>query len=109
MELTYHWPDAAGKFGDFGGKYVPETLVPALADLDKTYHTAIKDPDFHVELEYLQKTYNGRPTPLTYAKRLSEYYGRARIYLKREDLCHTGAHKLNNALGQILLAKRIGK
>ena len=109
MKPAYRWPDVRGKFGDFGGKYVPETLISALADLEKTYHTASKDPDFHQELEYLQKTYNGRPTPLTYAKRLSGYYGRARIYLKREDLCHTGAHKLNNALGQILLAKRIGK
>ncbi len=109
MKPIYRWPDARGKFGDFGGKYVPETLISALTDLEKTYHTAIKNPEFHQELEYLQKTYNGRPTPLTFAQRLTKYYGRARIYLKREDLCHTGAHKLNNALGQILLAKRIGK
>jgi tryptophan synthase beta chain len=109
MNPAYRWPDACGKFGDFGGKFVPETLISALAELERTYHTASKDPGFHQELEHLQKTYNGRPTPLTYAKRLTGYYGRAGIYLKREDLCHTGAHKLNNALGQILLAKRIGK
>jgi len=109
MNAIYRWPTADGKFGDFGGKYVPETLISALLDLEKTYQAAIKDPAFQKELSYLQRTYNGRPTPLTFAQRLTKYYGRARIYLKREDLCHTGAHKLNNALGQILLAKRIGK
>jgi len=109
MKFIYRWPSTEGKFGNFGGKYVPETLISALADLENTYRTAIKDPSFKKELSFLQRTYNGRPTPLTFAQRLTKYYGRARIYLKREDLCHTGAHKLNNALGQILLAKRIGK
>jgi tryptophan synthase beta chain len=109
MKPVYRWPDSGGRFGDFGGKYVPETLISALIDLEKTYRSAARDPVFLQELEHLQKTYNGRPTPLTFALRLTKYYGRARLYLKREDLCHTGAHKLNNALGQILLAKRIGK
>jgi tryptophan synthase beta chain len=109
MKPKYHWPDKKGKFGEYGGKYVPETLIPALAELEKTYRSAIRDARFRRELDHLQRTYNGRPTPLTFARRLTQYYGQARIYLKREDLCHTGAHKLNNALGQILLAKRIGK
>ena len=104
-----NWPDQNGKFGEFGGKFVPETLISALEDLEKIYRDAIRDPDFLADLENLQTTYNGRPTPLTFAERLTGYYGRAKIYLKREDLCHTGAHKLNNTLGQILLARRIGK
>jgi len=105
----YVWPDQFGKFGEFGGKYVPETLISALEDLENIYRKALNDPGFVTELEYLQSTYNGRPTPLSFAERLTGYYGRAKIYLKREDLCHTGAHKLNNTLGQILLARRIGK
>jgi tryptophan synthase beta chain len=109
MKPIYRWPNDHGKFGEFGGKYVPETLISALQDLEQTYRAAIRDKNFKKELAYLQSTYNGRPTPLTFARRLTQYYGRAQIYLKREDLCHTGAHKLNNALGQILLARRIGK
>ena len=107
--MNYPWPDRNGKFGEFGGRFVPETLIPALTDLEKVYREALGDPSFHKQLGELQITYNGRPTPLTFAERLTERYGRAAIYLKREDLCHTGAHKLNNTLGQILLARRIGK
>ena len=102
-------PDERGYFGDFGGRFVPETLVPALDELIKAYDEAIHDSQFMGELAYLQATYVGRPTPLTYAKRLSELLGGAQIYFKREDLAHTGAHKINNALGQALLAKRMGK
>jgi len=102
-------PDARGYFGEFGGRFVPETLVPALDELIKAYDEAIHDSAFMGELAYLQATYVGRPTPLTYAKRLSELLGGAQIYFKREDLAHTGAHKINNALGQALLAKRMGK
>ncbi len=106
---TYIFPDASGKFGIYGGKYVPETLISALDELEKLYNEVKDDDAFNIELENLQKEYNGRPTPLTFAERLTEHFGKAKIYLKREDLCHTGAHKLNNALGQILLAKRLGK
>lgn len=106
---NYNLPDEKGRFGKYGGKFVPETLISALEELEKEYERAKKDPKFISELEDLQKNYNGRETPLTYADRLTEYYGKAKIYLKREDLCHTGAHKLNNCLGQILLAKRLGK
>lgn len=102
-------PDERGYFGDFGGRFVPETLVPALDELTTAYNEAIRDRQFMNELAYLQTTYVGRPTPLTYAKRLSQMLGGAQIYLKREDLAHTGAHKINNALGQALLAKRMGK
>lgn len=110
MKTTeYKYPDANGKFGKYGGKFVPETLMGALSELEQLYNEAIIDPVFLSELEDLQKYYSGRPTPLTYANRLTEYYGKAKIYLKREDLNHTGAHKLNNCLGQVLLAKRLGK
>jgi tryptophan synthase beta chain len=102
-------PDARGYFGEFGGRFVPETLVPALDELIKAYDEAVHDSAFMNELAYLQATYVGRPTPLTYAKRLSDMLGGAQIYFKREDLAHTGAHKINNALGQALLAKRMGK
>jgi tryptophan synthase beta chain len=102
-------PDARGYYGEFGGRFVPETLMPALDELTAAYAQAMQDPSFHAELAYLQTTYTGRPTPLTYARRLSEKLGGAQIYLKREDLAHTGAHKINNALGQALLAKRMGK
>ncbi len=108
-KTIYKYPDINGKFGKYGGRFVPETLMSALYELDETYSQLKDDPTFLSELEELQREYNGRPTPLTYAKRLTELYDRARIYLKREDLCHTGAHKLNNALGQILLAKKLGK
>ena len=102
-------PDERGYFGEYGGQFVPETLMPALDELTKAYHEAINDVEFHQELAHLQHTYVGRPTPITYAERLTEYLGGAKIYLKREDLAHTGAHKINNALGQALLAKRMGK
>ncbi|MEM6283873.1 MAG: tryptophan synthase subunit beta [Chloroflexota bacterium] len=102
-------PDERGYFGDFGGRFVPETLVPALEELEVAYEEAMNDPEFHKELRRLQNTYTGRPTPVSHAKRLSEHLGGAQIYLKREDLAHTGAHKINNALGQALLAVRMGK
>ncbi|MGQ0602891.1 MAG: tryptophan synthase subunit beta [Anaerolineales bacterium] len=97
------------KFGPYGGQFVPETLMPALDELEAAYVEARNDPQFVAELERLLKTYIGRPTPLTYAKRLSDYLGGAQIYLKREDLAHTGAHKINNALGQGLLVERMRK
>lgn len=109
MKTNYNYPDRLGKFGDYGGRFVPETLLPALYELDDCYSQVKNDSKFQQELMQLQKEYNGRPTPLTYADRLTKFYGTAKIYLKREDLCHTGAHKLNNALGQILLAIRLGK
>jgi len=102
-------PDKPGWFGPYGGSYIPETLVPACTALDAAYRAAQADPPFWAQLAELHRTYTGRPTPLTYAARLSEHCGGARIYLKREDLAHTGAHKINNALGQGLLAQRMGK
>ncbi len=108
--MAYNLPDRRGKFGDFGGKFVPETLMAALTELEEKYLEIKETPDFKREFESLLKTYVGRPTPLQYAKRFSEYLGGGiRVYLKREDLNHTGAHKINNALGQALLAKRMGK
>jgi len=97
------------KFGPYGGQYVPETLMPALIELEAAFVAARKDPAFQQEFDGLMASYVGRPTPLTYARRLSEKLGGAQIYLKREDLAHTGAHKINNALGQALLVKRMGK
>ncbi|MFP3387997.1 tryptophan synthase subunit beta [Brevibacillus sp. SIMBA_040] len=102
-------PDENGRFGQFGGKFVPETLMNAVATLEVAFEEARRDPQFVQELGGLLSEYAGRPTPLTYAERLTEELGGAQIYLKREDLNHTGAHKLNNALGQALLAKRMGK
>lgn len=102
-------PDSSGHFGDYGGCYVPEILMYPLEQLTAAYEEAKKDPNFISELEYLLKVYVGRPTPLFFAHRLTEHVGGAKIYLKREDLNHTGAHKINNALGQILLAHRMGK
>lgn len=107
-------PDALGRFGQFGGKYVPETLMPALAELETAFARYKNDPEFNAELNGLLKDYVGRPSPLYFAERLSEHYARpdgtgAKIYLKREDLNHTGAHKINNAIAQALLAKRMGK
>jgi tryptophan synthase beta chain len=102
-------PDESGKFGQFGGQYVPETLMPALEELIAAYDDARQDPAFVVEFEHLLRSYVGRPSPLTHARRLSEKLGGAQIYFKREDLNHTGAHKINNALGQALLVKRMGK
>ena len=97
------------KFGPYGGQFVPETLMPALIELEEAFIAATNDADFQAEYDGLMATFVGRPTPITYAKRLSEKLGGAQIYLKREDLAHTGAHKINNALGQALLAKRMGK
>ena len=102
-------PDATGHFGKFGGMFVPETLMAPLQELSAAYDAARKDPEFQRELDDLLENYVGRPTPLYFAERWTEKLGGARIYLKREDLLHTGAHKINNAIGQILLAKRLGK
>ena len=102
-------PDAHGHFGPYGGRFVPETLMTALLDLEREYQTASQDPAFQQELNYLLREFVGRPTPLYLAERLTEELGGAKIYLKREDLLHTGAHKINNAIGQILLARRMGK
>ena len=98
-----------GYFGPFGGRFVPETLFSALEELDRAYGKLKSDPAFQGELAELLNRYSGRPTPLTYAERLTEHLGGAKIYLKREDLNHTGAHKINNALGQALVARRLGK
>lgn len=102
-------PDRHGHFGPFGGRYVPETLMTPLSELEAAYRTARRDPGFRRELGRLLTTYAGRPTPLTFAARLTAHAGGARLYLKREDLCHTGAHKINNTLGQALLARRMGR
>ena len=102
-------PDANGRFGEFGGRYVPETLMHPLQELEDEYFRAQNDPEFQVELQYYLREFCGRPTPLYHAERLTRGLGGAKIYLKREDLLHTGAHKINNAMGQILLAKRMGK
>jgi tryptophan synthase beta chain len=104
-----HLPDRAGHFGAFGGRYVPETLMTPLLELEAAYRAARRDPAFRERLARLSREYVGRPTPLTFAERLTEHAGGARLYLKREDLCHTGAHKINNTLGQGLLAQRMGK
>lgn len=103
------YPDMNGRFGVFGGRFVPETLMNALLELEESYRKYADDPAFNAELNDLLQNYSGRETPLYYAKRLSEHLGQAKIYLKREDLNHTGAHKINNALGQGLLAQRMGK
>ena len=102
-------PDSHGHFGPYGGRFVPETLMTALLDLEREYETARHDPAFQKELDYLLREFVGRPTPLYLAERLTRELGGAKIYLKREDLLHTGAHKINNAIGQILLARRMGK
>ena len=99
----------SGAFGPFGGQFAPETLMPALAELEQAWSEAQADPEFRAELDAMLRDYVGRETPLTHAERLSEQLGGAQIWLKREDLAHTGAHKINNALGQVLLAKRMGK
>ena len=105
----YSFPDSWGYFGEYGGRFVPETLISALRELEELYTEAKRDPVFHNELKEILHSYAGRPTAMTFASRLSEHYGGGKIYLKREDLCHTGAHKINNTIGQILLAKRSGK
>ncbi|MEX2783730.1 tryptophan synthase subunit beta [Streptococcus sp. H49] len=107
--MTYKQPNKKGFYGNFGGQFIPETLMTAVIELDQAYREAKKDPAFQSELTALLKNYVGRETPLYYAERLSNHIGGAKIYLKREDLNHTGAHKINNALGQVLLAKRMGK
>lgn len=103
------FPDVKGRFGDFGGKYVPETLMGPLQELEDALDEAMEDQSFLDEYHYVLQEYAGRPTALTYADKMTEHFGGAKIYLKREDLNHTGAHKLNNAIGQALLAKRMGK
>ncbi|NBQ23027.1 MAG: tryptophan synthase subunit beta [Verrucomicrobia bacterium] len=107
--LDWNQPDAQGHFGPFGGRYVPETLMHPLKELEDEYFRAQTDPAFQDELSYYLKEFVGRPTPLYFAERLTRELGGAKIYLKREDLLHTGAHKINNSMGQILLAKRMGK
>ena len=106
---TEQMPNAAGHFGPYGGRYVPETLMHPLQQLEEEYFRAQKDPEFQRELNYYLREFCGRPTPLYFAERLTRELGGPKIYLKREDLLHTGAHKINNAMGQILLAKRMGK
>ena len=103
------WPDENGRFGKFGGRYVPETLMNALLELEEAYRHYSNDPVFQQEVSELLHKYSGRPTSLYYAKRLTEHLGGAKVWLKREDLNHTGAHKINNTIGQGLLAKRMGK
>ena len=102
-------PDANGLFGDFGGRYVAETLMPLVLDLAREYEAAKADPEFLEQLAYFQRDYIGRPNPLYYAERLTEHLGGAKVFFKREELNHTGAHKVNNCIGQVLLAKRMGK
>jgi tryptophan synthase beta chain len=109
QDLPYNFPDANGHFGPYGGVFVSETLMPALAELREAYAAAQADPAFRAEFEYELKHYVGRPSPVYHAKRWSELLGGAQIYLKREDLNHTGAHKINNSIGQALLARRMGK
>jgi tryptophan synthase beta chain len=106
---SYHFPDEDGHFGLYGGRFVPETLISALSELEQAYASVKNDPEFSNQYTSLLKDYVGRPTPLYFAERLTKHYGKGNIYLKREDLCHTGAHKINNTVGQILLAKRLGK
>ncbi|MFQ5645857.1 MAG: tryptophan synthase subunit beta [bacterium] len=102
-------PNEQGYFGDFGGRFVSETLMPAVIELEEAYRRIRDDPEFQTELDYYRRDFAGRETPLYFARRLTEKLGGAKIYLKREDLCHTGAHKINNTLGQILLARRMSK
>ena len=102
-------PDISGHFGPYGGRYVAETLMPALIELEEIYRRYRRDPEFQGELRALLHDYVGRPTPLTFAAHLTRRLGGAKVYLKREDLCHTGAHKINNTIGQVLLARRMGK
>src|SRR3954468_24115037 len=102
-------PDERGHFGLYGGRYVAETLMPLILDLEKAYNEAKADPAFQKELTYLAKHYAARPSPLYHAARLTKHLGGAKVYFKREELNHTGSHKINNVLGQVLLAKRMGK
>lgn len=107
--MMYAYPNEIGRYGEFGGKFVPETLMQPLAEIEQAFRELKEDPAFQTEYVSLLRNYSGRPTALTYADQLSAYLGGAKIYLKREDLNHTGAHKINNALGQALLAKKMGK
>ncbi|HEV2379402.1 MAG TPA: tryptophan synthase subunit beta, partial [Terriglobia bacterium] len=110
MSTTFQsWPDARGRYGEFGGCYVPETLMGPVQELDRAWQAARHDPGFQADLNRLLRDFAGRPTPLFHARRLTKHLGGAQIYLKREDLLHTGAHKINNAIGQGLLAERMGK
>lgn len=109
MAIDINLPDEKGHFGEFGGRYVSETLIPALTELQNAYEEAKKDPNFQKEIDYYLKNYVGRPTPLYFAERMTRELGGAKIYLKREDVCHTGAHKINNTIGQALLAERMKK
>lgn len=109
QKATSQVPDVSGRFGEFGRRFVPETLMHALEELTKEYERAQQAPDFLADLDKLLSTFVGRPNPLYFAERLTEYCGGARIYLKREDLNHTGAHKINNTMGQVLLTQRMGK
>ncbi len=103
------WPDANGRFGEFGGRYVAETLMPLVLDLEQEYRKAKADPKFQEEFDWLLEHYVGRPSPMYYAERLTQHFGGAKIYFKRDELNHTGAHKINNCIGQVLLARRMGK
>ncbi len=102
-------PDENGRFGQFGGRFVAETLMPLILELEQAYNAAKADPAYHAEMTSGLKHYVGRPSPLYLAERLTEHFGGAKVYLKREELNHTGSHKVNNVLGQILLARRMGK
>lgn len=107
--ITYTMPDKTGRYGNFGGRFVPELLMPALLELEEVYETAKNDPAFLQQVEYYLKQYVGRETPLYFAEQLTKKLGGPKIYLKREDLNHTGAHKINNTIGQALLTLRMGK
>ncbi|MGO4687312.1 tryptophan synthase subunit beta [Brevundimonas sp. 2YAF1] len=109
LSNTYAWPDAEGRFGPYGGRFVPETLMPLIHELQAAYDAAKADPSFQAELDGFLTHYVGRESPLYFAERLTDHFGGAKIWLKREDLNHTGAHKINNCMGQILLARRMGK
>jgi len=109
LSNSYAWPDAEGRFGPYGGRFVPETLMPLIQELDAAYKAAKADPGFQAELDGYLEHYVGRASPLYFAERLTDHFGGAKIWLKREDLNHTGAHKINNCMGQILLARRMGK
>ncbi|MCG8690006.1 MAG: pyridoxal-phosphate dependent enzyme, partial [Minwuiales bacterium] len=102
-------PDERGHFGTYGGRYVAETLMPLILSLEDAYRAAKDDPEFAAEMDYFLRDYVGRPSPLYFAERLTEHYGGAKVYFKRDELNHTGAHKINNCMGQILLARRMGK
>ena len=103
------WPDANGRFGEFGGRYVAETLMPLVLELEEEYEKAKKDLAFIAQMEDLWTHYVGRPSPLYYAERMTDHFGGAKIYFKRDELNHTGAHKINNCLGQVLLAMRMAR